>query len=75
MRDHAGQLLLAVGVGVFGLAALAVVALVAVVTAVALVVMAASVTVLKGVAAAQASLRAARGGVPACASSPAVSTM
>jgi len=53
VRDHAGQLLLAAGAGVFGLAALAVVALVAIVTAVALVVMAAGLTVIKGVAASQ----------------------
>ena len=46
IRDHAGQLLLAAGVGVFGLAALAVVALVAIVVAVALAVMAASVAVI-----------------------------
>jgi hypothetical protein len=52
VRDHAGQLLLAAGVGVFGLAALAVVALVAIVVAVAMVVMAAGVAVL-GVAASQ----------------------
>jgi hypothetical protein len=54
VRDHAGQLMLAAGVGVFGLAALAVVALVAMVTAVALVVMAASLTVIRGVASSQA---------------------
>ncbi|MGH3460722.1 MAG: hypothetical protein ACRDP9_04525 [Kribbellaceae bacterium] len=53
IRDHTGQLLLAAGVGVFGLAALAVVALVAIVTAVAMVVMAASVAVIGGVAASQ----------------------
>ena len=52
IRDHAGQLLLAAGVGVFGLAAIAVVALVAIVVAVAMVVMAAGVAVL-GVAASQ----------------------
>ena len=53
VRDHAGQLILAAGVGVFGLAALAVVALVAIVIAVALVVITASVTILGGVAASQ----------------------
>jgi hypothetical protein len=53
VRDHAGQLLLATGIGVFGLAALAVVALVAIVVAVALVVITASVTILGGVAASQ----------------------
>ena len=53
IRDHAGQLLLAAGVGVFGLAALAVVALVAIVVAVAMVVMAASVAVIGAVAASQ----------------------
>ena len=53
VRDHAGQLLLAAGIGVFGLAALAVVALVAIVTAVAMVVITASVTILGGVAASQ----------------------
>ena len=53
VRDHAGQLLLAAGVGVFGLAALAVVALVAIVTAVAMVVITASVTILGGIAASQ----------------------
>ena len=52
IRDHAGQLLLAAGVGVFGLAALAVVALVAIVVAVAMVVIAAGVAAL-GVAASQ----------------------
>ena len=46
IRDHAGQLLLAAGVAVFGLAALAVVALVAIVVAVAMAVMAASVAVI-----------------------------
>jgi hypothetical protein len=46
VRDQAGRLLLAAGVGVFGLAALAVVALVAIVVAVAMVVMAASVAVI-----------------------------
>ena len=53
IRDHAGQLMLAAGIGVFGLAALAVVALIAIVTAVALVVITASVTILGGVAASQ----------------------
>ncbi|MGH3484670.1 MAG: hypothetical protein ACRDPQ_15730 [Nocardioidaceae bacterium] len=53
IRDHAGHLLLAAGVGVFGLATLAVVALVAIVVAVALVVVAASVAVIGGVAASQ----------------------
>ena len=53
IRDHAGQLLLAGGVGVFGLAALAVVALVAIVVAVAMVVMAASVAVVGAVAASE----------------------
>lgn len=53
VRDHAGQLLLAAGVGVFGLVALAVVAMVAIVTAIAMVGIAASLTVLKGIAATQ----------------------
>jgi hypothetical protein len=53
VRDHAGQLLLAAGVGVFGLAALAVVALVVLVTAVALVGIATSLAVIRGVAASQ----------------------
>jgi hypothetical protein len=60
VRDHAGQLLLAAGVGVFGLAALAVVALVAIVTAVAMVIMAASVAVIGGVAAASQAGRGRR---------------
>jgi hypothetical protein len=53
VRDHAGQLMLAAGVGVFALAALAVVALVAIVVAVALVGIATSVAVIRGVAASQ----------------------
>jgi len=53
IRDHAGQLMLAAGVGVFGLAALAVVALVAIVTALALVGIATSLVVIRGVAASQ----------------------
>jgi hypothetical protein len=54
IRDHAGQLMLAAGVCVVGLAALAVVALVALVTAVALIGIATSLAVIKGVAASQA---------------------
>jgi hypothetical protein len=53
VRNHAGQLMLAAGVGVVGLAALAVVALVALVTAVALVGIATSLAVIRGVAASQ----------------------
>ena len=60
VRDHAGQLLLVAGVGVFGLAALAVVALVVIVVAVAMVVMAASVAVIGGVAAASQAGRGRR---------------
>ena len=60
VRDHAGQLMLAAGVGVFGLAAMAVVALVAIVTAAAMVVTAASVAVIGGVAAASQSGRGRR---------------
>jgi hypothetical protein len=60
VRDHAGQLLLAAGVGVFGLAALAVVALVAIVTAVAMVGMAVGVAVIGGVAAASQAGRGRR---------------
>jgi len=60
VRDHAGQLLLAAGVGVFGLAALAVVALVAILTAVAMVVMAASVAVIGAVSAASQAGRGRR---------------
>ena len=60
VRDHAGQLLLAAGVGVFGLAALAVVALVAIVTAVAMVVMAASVAIIGAVSAASQAGRGRR---------------
>ena len=51
VRDHAGQLLLAFGVGVFALTALAVIALVVIVAAVALVVCGVGLAVL-GVSAA-----------------------
>jgi hypothetical protein len=47
VRDHAGQLMVAAGVGVLGLAALAVVALVAILTAVAMVTCAAALGIAK----------------------------
>jgi len=61
IRDHAGQLLLAAGVGVFGLAALALVALVAVVAAVAMVSCMAALAIAKAVVASQSGPRRGRG--------------
>jgi len=50
VRDHAGQLILAAGVGIVGLAALAVVALVAILTAVAMVSCVAALAIAKAAA-------------------------
>jgi hypothetical protein len=57
VRDHAGQLLLAAGVAVFGLAALAVVALVAIVTAIAMVTCITALVLVNAAAAGQGSRR------------------